>query len=259
MSEHSLRYVDNGSFFTRIDALSKLIWVVLVIVITFQLQGNIARVVMLGLLILITVLLARVPFRSVWQSAPIILIMGTLLFVVNLFITPSTSFIHVAGFTLGQQGFDRGIELFLRITVMVLASFIFIWTTDIRDLMTGLVRIGMPYRYAFAIFLALRFLPIVQQEVDAVKAAHAIRGRASHSPIRHRIRLWQRYMFTVIVNSLRKAESTALAIESRGFGAYPDRTYIKSFRWTITGILLILLFIAFSAWLILWERNLLPF
>ena len=24
MSEHSLRYVDNGSFFTRIDALSKL-------------------------------------------------------------------------------------------------------------------------------------------------------------------------------------------------------------------------------------------
>ncbi|MBK9923708.1 MAG: energy-coupling factor transporter transmembrane protein EcfT [Anaerolineales bacterium] len=259
MSEHSLRYVDNGSFFTRIDALSKLVWVVLVIVITFQLQGNLARAMMLGVLILITILLARVSLRTVWQSAPIILIMGTLLFVVNLFITPSTSFIHVAGLTLGQQGFERGLELFLRITVMVLASFIFIWTTDIRDLMTGLVRIGMPYRYAFAIFLALRFLPIVQQEVDAVKAAHAIRGRASHSPIRHRIRLWQRYMFTVIVNSLRKAESTALAIESRGFGAYPDRTYIKSFRWTLTGILLILLFIAFSAWLILWERNLLPF
>jgi len=259
MSEHSLRYVDNGSFFTRIDALSKFAWVVLVIVITFQLQSNLARAVMLGLLLLITILLARVPLRSIMQASPIILIMGTLLFMVNLFITPSTDFINVAGLTLGQQGFDRGLELFLRITVMVLASFIFIWTTDIRDLMTGLVRIGMPYRYAFAIFLALRFLPIVQQEVDAVKAAHAIRGRASHSPIRHRIRLWQRYMFTVIVNSLRKAESTALAIDSRGFGAYPDRTYIKSFRWTITGAILILFFIAFSAWLILWERNLLPF
>jgi len=259
MSEHSLRYVDNGSFFTRIDALSKFIWVVLVIVITFQLQSNLARAVMLGLLILITILLARVPLKSIWQASPIILIMGTLLFVVNLFITPSTDFFDFAGITLGQQGFDRGLELFLRITVMVLASFIFIWTTDIRDLMTGLVRIGMPYRYAFAIFLALRFLPIVQQEVDAVKAAHAIRGRASHSPIRHRIRLWQRYMFTVIVNSLRKAESTALAIDSRGFGAYPDRTYIKNFRWTITGGILILFFIAFSAWLILWERNLLPF
>ncbi len=259
MSEHSLRYVDNGSFFTRIDALSKLIWVVFVIVVTFQLQSNLSRGIMLGLLIVITIILARVPFKSVWQAAPIILIMGALLFVVNLFTTPSTSTIVVAGIPFGQQGFERGLEFFLRITIMVLASFIFIWTTDIRDLMTGLVRIGMPYRYAFAIFLALRFLPIVQQEVDAVKAAHAIRGRASNSPIRHRIRLWQRYMFTVIVNSLRKAESTALAIDSRGFGAYPTRTYTKNFRWTATGAMLILFFIAFAAWLILWERNLLPF
>jgi energy-coupling factor transport system permease protein len=254
MSEHSLRYIDNGSFFTRIDALSKLLWVILVIVATFQLGTNQARGIMLALVVYIIVLLARVPFKTIWQAMPIILIMGTLLFIVNVLTVPSTRFIYILGFKVGQQGFDRGLEFFLRITIMVLASFLFIWTTDIRDLMTGLVHIGMPYRYAFSIFLALRFLPIVQQEVDAVKAAHAIRGRASYSPIRHRFRLWQRYMFTVIVNGLRKAESTALAIESRGFGAYPDRTYTKGFRWTKTGIFLIIFFIGFAAWLIYWER-----
>ena len=130
-----------------------------------------------------------------------------------------------------------------------------IWTTDIRELMVGLVHLGIPYRYAFAVFMALRFLPIVQQEVDAVKAAHAIRGRASSSPIRHRFRLWQRYLFTVIVNGLRKAESTALAIESRGFGAYPDRTYVKEFRWTAIGILLMLLFLSLGIFLVFWERQ----
>src|SRR6266498_1383355 len=144
MSEHSLRYVDNGSFFTRVDALSKLLWVILVILVTFQLHNNAARGLMLALLILI-LLLTRIPFKSILSAMPIILIMGTLLFIVNLFTTPSTSFIKVAGLTLGQQGFDRGLEFFLRITIMVLASFIFIWTTDIRDLMTGFVRIGMPY------------------------------------------------------------------------------------------------------------------
>lgn len=254
MSEHSLRYVDNDSFFTRVDALSKLLWVILVILVTFQLQTNGARGIMLAFLLVILIL-ARIPFRSVWGSMPIILVMGTLLFVVNLFTTPSTGFIQVAGVTMGREAFERGLEFFLRITIMVLASFIFIWTTDIRDLMTGLVRIGMPYRFAFAIFLALRFLPIVQQEVDAVKAAHAIRGRAVRSPIRHRVRLWQRYMFTVIVNGLRKAENTALAIESRGFGAHPDRTYVKSFRWTRTGVLLLLIFIAFAVGLLYWDRS----
>ena len=253
MSDHSLRYIDNGSLLTRIDALSKLLWVILVILVTFQLQSNAARGLMLAALLFILIL-ARIPFRSVWKAMPIILVMGTLLFIVNLFTVPSTSFMEVGGIRVGQQGFERGLEFFLRITIMVMASFIFIWTTDIRDLMTGLVRIGMPYRFAFAIFLALRFLPIVQQEVDAVKAAHAIRGRALRSPIRHRFRLWQRYMFTVIINGLRKAENTALAIESRGFGAYPDRTYLKSFRWTRTGILLIILFLAFAVWLIYWDR-----
>src|ERR1041384_681470 len=175
MSEHSLRYIDNGSFFTRIDALSKLLWVILVIFVTFQLHNNAARGLMLALLLLI-LLLARIPLKSVLRALPVILVMGTLLFVVNLFTTPSTSVLRIGGISLGQQGFDRGLEFFLRITIMVLASFIFIWTTDIRDLMTGLVRLGMPYRFAFAIFLALRFLPIIQQEVDAVKAAHAIRG-----------------------------------------------------------------------------------
>ncbi len=258
MNEHSLRYIDNDSFFTRIDALSKLIWVILVILATFQLTSNLSRVIMLAVVVFVMIVLARVPLKTVWQAMPIILIMGTLLFFVHLFTAPSTQTIDIAGFSVGKEGFDKGLQYFLRITIMVLASFILIWTTDIRDLMVGLVSIGMPYRYAFTVFMALRFLPVVQQEVDAVKAAHAIRGRASSSPIRHRIRLWQRYMFTVIVNGLRKAENTALAIESRGFGAFPDRTFVKEFRWTKTGIILLILFIAFAAWLIVWERTLPP-
>lgn len=258
MSKHSLRYIDNDSFFTRIDALSKLLWVILVILTTFQLTNNLARVIMLAVVIFVMIILARVPLKTVWQAMPIILIMGTLLFFVHLFTAPSTQTIDVLGFSVGKEGFDKGLQYFLRITIMVLASFILIWTTDIRDLMVGLVSIGMPYRYAFTVFMALRFLPVVQQEVDAVKAAHAIRGRASSSPIRHRIRLWQRYMFTVIVNGLRKAENTALAIESRGFGAFPDRTFVKEFHWTKTGIILLILFIAFAAWLIVWERTMFP-
>ena len=255
MSEHSLRYIDNDSFFTRIDALSKLIWVLLVILTTFQLTSNLSRAVMLAAVVFVMIVLARVPLKTIWQAMPIILIMGSLLFFVHLFTAPSTQTITIAGMDFGKEGFDKGLQYFFRITIMVLASFILIWTTDIRDLMVGLVSIGMPYRYAFTVFMALRFLPVVQQEVDAVKAAHAIRGRASRSPLQHRFRLWQRYMFTVIVNGLRKAENTALAIESRGFGAYPDRTFVKEFRWSKTGIAILVLFLAFAIWLIFFERT----
>ena len=255
MSEHSLRYIDNDSFFTRIDALSKLIWVLLVILTTFQLTSNLSRAVMLAAVVFVMIVLARVPLKTIWQAMPIILIMGSLLFFVHLFTAPSTQTITIAGMDFGKEGFDKGLQYFFRITIMVLASFILIWTTDIRDLMVGLVSIGMPYRYAFTVFMALRFLPVVQQEVDAVKSAHAIRGRASRSPLQHRFRLWQRYMFTVIVNGLRKAENTALAIESRGFGAFPDRTFVKEFRWSTVGIVILVIYLLFGIGLVLWDRE----
>jgi energy-coupling factor transport system permease protein len=153
-----------------------------------------------------------------------------------------------------KEPLEEGLTFFFRLAIMVMASFMLIWTTDIRDLMTGLVRLGMPYRFAFAIFMALRFLPLIQQEVDAVRSAHAIRGRAAKSQLSHRFRLWQRYLFTVIVNGLRKAENTAMAIESRGFGAYPDRTFVKDFHWTASGIILVVIFALFSTALILLEH-----
>ncbi|HSV86655.1 MAG TPA: energy-coupling factor transporter transmembrane component T, partial [Levilinea sp.] len=110
------------------------------------------------------------------------------------------------------------------------------------------------YRYAFAVFLALRFLPLVQREVSAVQAAHAIRGRSTASDLSHRFKLWRRYMFTVIVNGLRKAEATATALDCRAFGCFPDRTYVKDIIFNRSSLLFPLLFIILIAVLVYLER-----
>ena len=256
MSDNTLQYIDNNSVFHRADALSKLAWVLIVVIFTFQFKSAEARGVMLAALLITALVFARIPITTLLRASPLIFGVALLLGLFHLFITVGVNILFSIGpLTATQEGLTKGLEYFFRLAIMVMASFILIWTTDIRELMVGLVHLGIPYRYAFAIFMALRFLPVVQQEVDAVKAAHAIRGRASSSPLRHRFRLWQRYLFTVIVNGLRKAESTALAIESRGFGAYPDRTYVKDFRWTFLGILLMLLFTALGISLLFWEQQ----
>ena len=255
MNEHALQYIDNNSIIHRADAMSKLIWVLVVVILTFQFRSSEARAVMLGALLVIAIIFARVPLTTILRASPLIFGVALLLGLFHLFVTKGEQVLFTFGPLIAtQEGLVKGSGYFFRLAIMVMASFMLIWTTDIRELMVGLVRMGVPYRYAFAIFMALRFLPMIQQEVDAVKAAHTIRGRAARSPLAHRFRLWQRYLFTVIVNGLRKAENTALAIESRGFGAYPDRTYVKDFRWTIFGILLVLIFLALGAILIVWER-----
>jgi energy-coupling factor transport system permease protein len=255
MSDHTLQYIDNQSWMARMDSLSKLIWVVLVVVITFQLQNNLLRAVMLLSLIGVALVLARIPPATIVRASPLIFGVALLLGLFHLFIAPGVAVYHLGPLSFSKLGIQEGLEFFLRLATMVFASFMLIWTTDIRDLMTGLVHIGMPYRYAYSIFMALRFLPMIQQEVDAVRSAHAIRGRASASHLEHRIRLWQRYLFTVIVNGLRKAENTAVAIETRGFGAYPKRTFVKEFHWSLSGIFLVVLFLIFGISMLLWQRS----
>lgn len=255
MSEQILAYIDKESVLHRCDALSKLLWVIIVVVSTFQFQQSFSRGLMFLVLLFVALLIARIPPRAILKVSPLIFGVALLLGLFHYFVTEGiTPLFSIGKMVIMREPLEDGAAYFFRLAIMVLASFLLIWTTDIQELMAGLVYLRMPYRYAFAIFMALRFLPMIQQEVEAVKAAHTIRGRAAKSQLRHRFRLWQRYMFTVIVNGLRKAEGTAMAIESRAFGAYPKRTYVKDFHWTKSGMVLVGLFLLFSITLLILEQ-----
>jgi energy-coupling factor transport system permease protein len=254
-SQHSLRYIDRDSMIHRIYPLIKLAWVVVVAIGLFIYKEPLSGAIMLVVVLLTALIFARIPLRDVVDSSKLIFGLGILLMIFHFFADPGEPVYRIGPLTITDGGLHEGPIFLFRISVVVLASFVFIWTTDTRDLIVSMNKTGLPYRYAFAVFLALRFLPLVQREVDAVKSAHAIRGKASRSRLIHRFRLWRRYMFTVLINGLRKAEATATAIECRGFGAYPDRTYVKPVEFELRGILLVIIFILIQSGLIYAEQS----
>ncbi|MFW5941681.1 MAG: energy-coupling factor transporter transmembrane component T family protein [bacterium] len=254
-TSHSLQYIDRDSPIHRAYPLAKLAWVFLVAAGLFLYREPLSGAIMFALVLFTAIFIARIPVSTILRSSKLIFGLGILLMFFHFFANPGEPVYHVGPLTITDVGLHEGPIFFFRLSVVVLASFVLIWTTDIRDLMVSLTQAGIPYRYAFAVFLALRFLPMVQREVDAVKAAHAIRGRVSRSSLAQRFRLWQRYMFTVLINGLRKAEAAATAIECRGFGAYPDRTYVKTVTFNKRSLILPLLFAFFTAALIVIERT----
>ena len=72
MSEQALAYIDNGSVFHRIDALSKLFWVLVVVIATFQFHESISRGLMLAVLLFVAIFVARVPLQAIWKVSPLI-------------------------------------------------------------------------------------------------------------------------------------------------------------------------------------------
>ena len=253
-TEFSLQYIEKNTLIHRLYPLVKLAWVFIVAIGLFLYREPLSGMIMLLLVVTMALFIARVPFKTVIRSSKLIFGLGILLMFFHFFADPGEPIYRIGPLTITDGGLHEGPIFFFRLSVVVLASFVLIWTTDTRDLMVSLAKAGIPYRYAFAVFLSLRFLPLVQREVDAVKAAHAIRGKATQSGLVHRFKLWQRYMFTVLINGLRKAEATATAIECRGFGAFPDRTYVKTVVFNPADLILIILFIVIQIGLLYIER-----
>lgn len=253
--QHSLRYIERDAVMHRIYPLVKLAWVFMVAAGLFLYKTPISGAINFAVLLLLTVFLGKIPLREILSSSKIILGLGLILMFFHFIADPGNVVYQLGPFKVTDTGLIQGPIFFFRLSVVVLASFVLIWTTDTRDLMVSLAKAGIPYRFAFAVFLALRFLPLVQQEVDAVRSAHAIRGRASKSSIKHRIKLWQRYMFTVLVNGLRKAEAAAAALECRAFGSSPTRTYVKDVHFHATDLILLVITAAFITVLVLRERT----
>lgn len=254
--EHALAFVERGSILNRIYPLVKLAWVFCVAVGLFLYRTPLPGAVMLFLILGLAILAGRIPIRQILGSSQTIFLLGLLLMVFHFFADPGRAVFQLGPLAISDNGLVQGPVFLFRLAVVVLASFILIWTTDTRDLMVSLAKAGLPYRLAFAVFLALRFLPLIQREVEAVRAAHSIRGRAAHSGLAHQVKLWQRYIFTVLINGLRKAETTATSLDCRGFGSHPKRTYLKDVTFRPLDLLLIVFTLAISLGLILIERGL---
>lgn len=254
-SQFSLSYFEGESILHRLYPMVKLIWVLTVATGLFLYRTPLPGAVMLLVVTFMALAIARVPFSAFLRSLRLVFGLGLLLMMFHFFTNPGQPIYQLGPLSITDVGLREGPIFFFRLSVVVLSSFVLIWTTDTRDLMVSFTQIGVPYRYAFAVFLALRFLPLVQREVSAVQAAHAIRGQAMKSNLLHRIKLWQRYVFTVLINGLRRAESTSTALECRGFGAYPVRTYVKTLQFNRFDLWLIFTFVLVQAFLIYIERT----
>jgi len=114
----------------------------------------------------------------------------------------------------------------LRFLNVVLASHLFVSTTEPQLLAYALMQAGLPYRYGFAFIAAVRFVPYFRDQAQTVRQAQMARGIALDRATPESVFLMARYTFIpVVVSALGRVESLAVSMEGRCFGLYPARTF----------------------------------
>jgi energy-coupling factor transport system permease protein len=83
-------------------------------------------------------------------------------------------------------------------------------------------------------YAALRFMPLARDEFDILRSAHTVRGAGRRPGPMGWFREYLAYAIPLLATMIRKAIRTAIAMESKAFGAYPTRTYMEqvTIPWT---------------------------
>jgi energy-coupling factor transport system permease protein len=229
----TLGYVAGQSFLHRLDPLTKLI--ALTGVIIFAIGAPIDYNFFMLLALLAVVPFSGVGFKTFLRPWKVLIplwipfiVLPPILFNLQsglMGLSGDARVLHLFGYGIAysQYGLDYGVKIAARGMAIGIASLLVLWTTHPRDLVQSMVEdFRAPYKYAWSVFLALVYVPIVEYESRLRNYALAIRGVKHRKFTLHGLKV---HTVPVIFRSLRRGFSSALSMEARGFGATPQRTF----------------------------------
>ncbi|HHW01272.1 MAG TPA: energy-coupling factor transporter transmembrane protein EcfT [Thermoanaerobacterales bacterium] len=149
-------------------------------------------------------------------------------------------------------GVLTGLSVILRMFIII-SSALILSTSSSAEIVYGLVSWKMPYELAFMVFLAVRFLPVLMEEMgDSITAIQLSGADLKRIPMRHRISLYTYIFMPVVTATLLRARQISIAMESRAFGAYPSRTFHRKLIMKPKDWMVAIITLAAGAFVIIW-------
>lgn len=120
------------------------------------------------------------------------------------------------------------LNFMLKYLAVIPVALLFILTTDPSEFAASLSRIGVSYRVGYSVAIALRYIPDVQRDFREISQAQQARGidLSKKDKLVSRLKNSAAILFPLVLSSLDRIEVISNAMELRGFGRNPKRTWI---------------------------------
>ena len=160
------QYFPGDTLAHRLDPRTKLLATVLYIIAIFLAKGPIAYGVLI-LTLIVSVRISRVGARALFRGLKPVLFIIAFTAVLNLFYTPGTVIAQFWIFHVTREGVITAIAMMLRISLLIMGTFLLTYTTSpivltdaIEQLLKPLGRLHFPvHELAMMMSIALRFIP----------------------------------------------------------------------------------------------------
>lgn len=150
------------------------------------------------------------------------------------------------GYSVTAEQLFYQLNVTLKYFTVVPIALIFISTTSPSDFAASLHKIGVPYKVAYSISLALRYIPDIQREYRTISQAQQARGIDISKEVKltTRVKNISAILIPLVLATFDRIETVAAAMELRGFGQGTSRTWYRKQQFHLRDYLLIALGVA---------------
>ena len=144
-------------------------------------------------------------------------------------------FTIVGRYTVTAEQLFYHLNVVLKNACTVPIVLLFVCTTNPSEFAASLNKIGVSYKIGYAVALALRYIPDIQREYRDISLAQQARGvemSSKKASVVSRLKAAGAILIPLILSSMDRIETISNAMELRGFGKNPKRTWYMSRKFT---------------------------
>lgn len=237
-------YIDRPSPIHALTGASKLVWL---------LAWSVAAMTSFNtpLLIIMTVaafVLFRMAKLKLSDISVVLALMGVYIVMNNVLIylfspehgcgiyeSRTVLFTIVGRYTVTAEQLFYHLNVILKNACTVPIVLLFVCTTNPSEFAASLNKIGVSYKIGYAVALALRYIPDIQREFRDISLAQQARGvemSSKKASVVERLKAAGAILIPLILSSMDRIETISNAMELRGFGKNPKRTWYMSRKFS---------------------------
>ena len=233
------QYFPGDTLAHRLDPRTKLLATVLYIIAIFLAKGPMAYGVLI-LTLIVSVRISKVGAKALFRGLKPVLFIIAFTAVLNLFYTPGTVIAQFWIFHVTREGVITAIAMMLRISLLIMGTFLLTYTTSpirltdgLEDLLGPLKKLGVPvHELAMMMSIALRFIPTLIEETDKIMSAQKARGADFDSGnIFQKAKALVPILVPLFISAFRRADELATAMECRCYHGGEGRTKLHVLKY----------------------------
>ena len=229
---HNLfQYVPGNSIIHRMNPITK-IFLTIVICIAAFISGNLFFLAGLLAVDLLIGFIAGVPEKTLTIFKGLLKI-AIFLFVLQILVIRQGTPVF---WIITDQGLLTAAKVVLRLVIVCVPLALVLAVTRVTDLTNSLVQVlHVPYKYAFTLSTAIRFIPQFLEEMSGIMEAQTARGVAfDKAKGLKKFSMILPLCAPLLISSVRRTDQTAVAAEVRGFRLRTRASGYK--RYPFTGV-----------------------